>query len=106
MAYHDAFNQNETHISGLYPQGPVCCLNIIWFSRLSVTIGQVAMAQSVAHSMASNKKTSTVSDQKSKGHHGSQVTAGKTGGAAVSSGDGTSQVRNTSLCKNYNMPNQ
>ena len=63
-----------------------------WFSRFLVTIGQVAVAQSVAHSIVSNKKTSTVSEGKSKAHHGSQVVGGKGGAAAASSGDGTSQV--------------
>ena len=62
-----------------------------WFSRFLVTIGQVAVAQSVAHSIVSNKKTSTVSEGKSKAHHGSQAVGGK-GAAAASSGDGTSQV--------------
>ena len=62
-----------------------------WFSRFLVTIGQVAVAQSVAHSIVSNKKTSTVSEGKNKAHHGSQAVGGK-GAAAASSGDGTSQV--------------
>ena len=62
-----------------------------WFSRFLVTIGQVAVAQSVAHSIVSNKKTSTVSEGKNKAHHGSQAVGGK-GAVATSSGDGTSQV--------------
>ena len=56
-----------------------------WFSRFLVTIGQVAVAQSVAHSIVSNKKTSTVSEGKNKAHHGSQAVGGK-GAAAASSG--------------------
>ena len=45
----------------------------------------------MAHSIVSNKKTSTVSEGKNKAHHGSQAVGGK-GAAAASSGDGTSQV--------------
>ena len=48
------------------------------------------MAQSVAHSIVSNKKTSTVSEGKSKAHPGAGAAGGK--GATTSSGDGTSQV--------------
>ena len=58
---------------------------------LLVTIGQIAAAHSVAHSMMSNRKTSTVSDQKSKDkHHGSTI-GGKTA-VGASSGEGGSQV--------------
>ena len=81
---------HTTHVSGLLSTGSILS-KCSWFSRSLVTIGQVAVAHSVAQSMVSNKKTSTVSEGKTKGHHGSQITAGK-GGAAVSSGDGTSQV--------------
>lgn len=46
-----------------------------------VNIGQVAMAQSVAHSLASNKKTSLMSDSKSRDKHTSK------NGVAISSGE-------------------
>ena len=54
------------------------------------------MAQSVAQSLVSNRKTSTLSDQKSKGdkHHGSTMGAGKTVTGTLT-GEGTSGVSTT-----------
>ena len=52
------------------------------------------MAHSVAQSMTSNRKTSTISDQKNKHHAG--MTAGK--GAPAAATEGASQVRKTTAC--------
>ncbi len=101
--------KNYLYAQGWYSQDQFVD-TCIWFSHLLVSIGQLAAAHSVAHSMASNRKTSTISDQKTKGDkHGSQVGAGKTA-VGGTSGDGNSQVshagffiihtnrRNTTFC--------
>ena len=56
------------------------------------TLGQIAAAHSVAHSLVSNRKTSTISDQKSKDKHHAAMLGGGKAGMAASSGEGTSQV--------------
>ena len=57
-----------------------------------VNIGHVVAAQSVAQSMTSNKKASTISDGKSKGAGAGLGGKAGAGQPAVSSGEGASQV--------------
>ena len=59
---------------------------------LGFTVGQVAAAQSVAHSIISNRKTSTVSDQRSKDKHHAGATAKTAALGSSAPGEGSSQV--------------
>lgn len=62
-----------------------------------MSLGQIAAAHSMAQSIVSNRKTSTLSDNKSKEKH--QGAAGKAAVAGTSSGEGGtgSQVRKTTF---------